>query len=160
MRTQIQYIYCMMVFFAGGSELRQRHQATSSSTQTQDQAGESNFEDGSAPPAREKSVTELPIFQENGQPATESTEIPASTDTTADNMNSDASMNESQHQISSGSKNQAQVAKAEGKIRKIATRSMSGALMIGLFLGLVYMGHLYVSALVAMVEVLLVRNWH
>jgi len=51
---------------------------------------------------------------------------------------------------------QVQVAKAEGKKRKIVTRVVSGALMIALFLGLVYMGHLYICLLVAMVELLLV----
>lgn len=196
------------------SELRQRHQATAQhskstsfgSTGTASSvgsaAGDSLEEDSNrnANRSRNETVTELPILQENGQPATERTEIPSSpreeeevrssgvrltnflqdagaattagepisrrtTSAFGSAIGTDSGMDTSVTSIvdggsngSSGNKSQSQVAKAEGKKRKILTRAVSGAMMIGTFLGLMYLGHLYICLLVALVELLLVRN--
>lgn len=135
---------------------------------------------------RNESVTELPALQENGERATERTEIPSprppksgaeggaaahlgafESDLSSDlyqREQSQAEQAEGDNSSSSNDKNegknksQQQVAKAEGKKGKIVTRVVSGALMIALFLGLMYMGHLYICLLVAMVEILLVRT--
>ena len=51
-----------------------------------------------------------------------------------------------------------QVAKDESKTRKIMIRILSGAFLLGIFTGSIYMGHLYVCLLVAFVEILLFRE--
>jgi len=51
-----------------------------------------------------------------------------------------------------------EVAKDESKLKKILVRVSSGALMIALFLGCLYMGHVYICGLVALVELLLFRE--
>jgi hypothetical protein len=122
------------------SELRQRHAATSQSSSglsTKSETAENFMEQNNA------SVTALPFLQANGQPATERTAIP---------MTRQASDSTS----STTTATTTTVAKSEGKVRKILTRAISGALMIGLFLGMMYMGHLYICLLVALVELLLV----
>ena len=48
-----------------------------------------------------------------------------------------------------------EVKKAESKLKKILTRTFFGALMIGVFAGLIYAGHLYVCLLVLLIQVLL-----
>jgi phosphatidate cytidylyltransferase len=50
------------------------------------------------------------------------------------------------------------VAKDENRTRKIVVRVLSGALMIGIFLSCLYMGHVYICFLVAFVELLLFRE--
>jgi len=50
------------------------------------------------------------------------------------------------------------VKKDESRFHKIVVRIISGALLIGLFTGCVYMGHVYVCGLVASVELLLFRE--
>jgi len=121
--------------------------------------------------SRNESITELPALQENGERATERTEIPSSPVVqlkplggTSDEDASggggggegaeDATSNTTSEQSSSAS---TQVAKAEGKKTKIVTRVVSGAMMIATFLGLMYMGHLYICLLIALVECMLVR---
>ena len=51
-----------------------------------------------------------------------------------------------------------QVAKDESKARKILVRVISGAGLLGFFSGCLYMGHVYVCLLVAVVEILLFRE--
>ena len=51
-----------------------------------------------------------------------------------------------------------QVAKDESKTRKIMIRILSGAFLLGVFTGSLFMGHLYVCLLVAFVEILLFRE--
>ena len=52
----------------------------------------------------------------------------------------------------------AQVQKDESRTRKILSRVLGGAAMFGVFAGSVYMGHLYICALVALIEMLLFRE--
>ena len=130
-------------------ELRQRHQATTSAA--------SENEDSIRP--RKLSLTELPVLQANGQPAMEQTEIPTPKtllkgDSSCMDDKSDRSYGSSR--LPTGNQSQTQVAKSEGKKRKIAVRVVSSVLMIGTFLGLMYMGHVYICVLVALVEMLLV----
>jgi phosphatidate cytidylyltransferase len=51
-----------------------------------------------------------------------------------------------------------QVAKDESRFRKVATRIISGAGMLGVFAGCVYTGHIYVCMIVAVVQALLFRE--
>lgn len=147
------------------SELRQRHQATTQSSEST-ASGDEDYNSSTANRSRNESVTELPVLQENGERATERTEIPSPRgfgSSTFGGGDSDVSSSTPLTQPEGGdstpgkgNRSQAQVAKAEGKKTKIVTRVVSGALMIAIFLGLVYMGHLYICLLVAMVELLLV----
>lgn len=52
----------------------------------------------------------------------------------------------------------AAVKKDENRLRKVLVRVISGALMIGFFMGCLYMGHIYICALVALIELLLFRE--
>lgn len=52
----------------------------------------------------------------------------------------------------------AQVAKDESRLKKILIRTVSGAGMISVFFGCIYMGHLYVCFLIALLEVMLFRE--
>lgn len=45
------------------------------------------------------------------------------------------------------------VAVAESKVRKVILRCTVGALMVTSFLGIVWLGHLYLSALVVLIQV-------
>lgn len=45
------------------------------------------------------------------------------------------------------------VAIAESRLRKVALRSSVGALMVTGFVGIVWLGHLYLSALVVLIQV-------
>lgn len=45
------------------------------------------------------------------------------------------------------------VALAESRLRKVALRSSVGALMVTGFVGIVWLGHLYLSALVVLIQV-------
>ena len=137
------------------SEIRFRHQAKSQST--------SDLTQEDLPRSRGESLTELPVMQANGQPATEVTTIPSNRGPLS---HKDSGMDSSLHSMEgrgkngsgSGNQSQTQVAKAEGKKRKIAIRVISSVLMIGTFLGLTYMGHVYICLLVALVELLLVSS--
>ena len=51
-----------------------------------------------------------------------------------------------------------EVARDESRARKIWVRVLSGGLMISVFAGCVYMGHLYVCMIVALSEFLLFRE--
>jgi phosphatidate cytidylyltransferase len=51
-----------------------------------------------------------------------------------------------------------EVKKAESKLKKILTRTFFGALMIGVFAGLIYAGHLYVCLLVLLIQIELFRE--
>jgi hypothetical protein len=137
------------------STLRQRRQAASQSS--------SDLPNEDAPRARGESLTELPVLQANGQPATERTSIPASSSkmnwSRSDSGIMDTSVNGTTTDNNNNNQTQSQVAKAEGKKRKIAVRVISSVLMIGTFLGLMYMGHAYICLLVALVELLLVRRF-
>ena len=161
---------------SSSSELRHRHrhQASSQSSVGETSSGlmhDSSSYSDAGPFPRKETFTELPVLQENGQPATETTEIPTKTTSshevlqrsgTASSSGSGSVISNCETPAGSsttGNKTQAQVAKAEGKVRRIATRVTSGALMIALFLGLVYMGHLYICMLVALTELLLVRTF-
>jgi hypothetical protein len=136
------------------SELRQRHQATTTNQQS--------TSDERPPRQRLQSETELPVLQANGQPATERTQIPSPSNVvTLTTMTMDPTMDSSSATATNqptGNQTQSQVAKAEGKKRKIAIRVVSSVLMIGTFLGLMYMGHAYICWLIALVELLLVRE--
>ena len=59
----------------------------------------------------------------------------------------------SSSQIGTPAKNAQEVKKAESKLQKILTRTFFGALMIGVFVALIYAGHLYVCLLVALIQV-------
>ncbi|CAB9501589.1 Phosphatidate cytidylyltransferase 1 [Seminavis robusta] len=135
------------------SELRQRHQSTSQSSKDEDVPAIPPRNNNSTDRRqRFESVTELPALQENGQPATERTEIP--TYSHAEEKPED----NSDDGVTGSNKTQQQVAKSEGKKRKIAVRIISSVLMIAVFLGLMNMGHLYICILVALVELLLFRE--
>ena len=107
-------------------------------------------------------------MQENGQPAMETTDIPQSRRRQVDSTLSSGSVleeeedtiNTSNANSTSASNNQSQqqVQKAESRLRKIVTRALSGAGLIGLFVGTTYAGHLYICLLVALVELLLVST--
>jgi len=45
----------------------------------------------------------------------------------------------------------------ESKIKRMATRLISGLLMVGTFVGTMYLGHIYMCTLIFLVEVALVR---
>jgi hypothetical protein len=115
------------------------------------------------PYARKETVTELPVLQENGQPATETTQIPTKNSNMSSSLSSSGGNSSSDGDPGMRTHHQQQqlhqLAKAEGKVRKIAIRVTSGALMIGIFLGAMYMGHLYICLLVALTELALVSSW-
>lgn len=133
----------------------------------QQQATSEEEQEGVGGDFMDTSVTELPVMQENGQPAMETTDTPrirsyhtsSSTDSSTMPATQDRpdTVNRNSSTASNSSTGQQEsVAKAESKVKKIMTRAISGALIIGIFVGLVYMGHLYVCLLVALVELLLV----
>ncbi|CAB9507749.1 Phosphatidate cytidylyltransferase 2 [Seminavis robusta] len=133
------------------SEIRQRHQAASQSSSPPGSRSSSRGR-------RHESVTELPALQENGEPAMERTQMPLRARSSSD----DGKMEDSSRHNATGdltnAKAQQQVAKSEGKKRKIVVRIVSSLLMITTFLGLMYMGHVYICMLVALVELLLFRE--
>ena len=133
------------------SELRQRHQATTQSTSDRTQEDD--------PRHRRESLTELPVLEDDGQPATERTFIPTRSTSAFSDSGIDSST-ASTETATEGHRNQSQsqVAKSEGKKRKIAIRVLSSVLMIGTFLGLMCLGHAYICILVALVELLLVSD--
>lgn len=139
------------------SELRQRRGFGQTSSMATSEAT-SDTDDGPLRP-RKESLTELPVLQANGQPAMERTEIPSPKDGGGRGVvRMDSDMSNRSHPLLKGNQTQAQVAKSEGKKRKIAIRVISSVLMIASFLGILYMGHLYICLLVALVEMLLFRE--
>lgn len=59
--------------------------------------------------------------------------------------------------FSSGSAPQQNVAAAESRLRKVIVRSVVGFFMVTSFVGIVWAGHLYLSALVVLIQVGLCR---
>lgn len=107
-----------------------------------------------------ESVTQLPVMDlMSGEEMTERTPIPTA-DSTKELPKQKYAVNPtlSSSSTSSIAMSGKEVAKDESRARKMMTRVLSGAGMIGVFCTCVYSGHLYVCMIVALSEFLLFRE--
>jgi len=109
-----------------------------------------------------ESVTELPVVDTiSGNDTEEKTPIPTADSTKEMPKQKQVIVSQQQRKRSSssiGSLSGKEVAKDESRLRKMTTRVISGAGMIGVFCACVYSGHLYVCMIVALSEFLLFRE--
>jgi phosphatidate cytidylyltransferase len=115
----------------------------------------------------QQSYTELPVMENTtGKPQKDYTFIPSSLSSSSSSSSAPTAEETKEPAKTSGSgvvaprkaMSGAQVSKDESRAKKITTRVVSGAGMIAVFCGCVYMGPLYLCMIVALSEFLLFRE--